>query len=239
MGTCALVLGASELRAHTVVIDLDLSTPGIQSTRSVVRNSTFLAGVVMISDGSTPITSVALATMWNDAPGVLTAVSPTVASGGAGIFGFPSRHVADQTVVVADDPMPSLGLAAFDVGTQGAFQSTDGGVGVYGDFLNTAPLAGELALWRIELRATGALGSSSDVAAFGVIDSGSAATSFVPSVVGSGGVEFFDSGVFGGGGTGAYGATSLGVGTVTVIPEPSVSLLSALCSLGVWARRRR
>lgn len=252
-GGLALAFLASALvaKGHSLLVDLDPITPGFQTAVAVTPGTIVTADIHLVSDGVTPLTGFALALNYNDTPGVLAPVTPTIAGPVAGAMAAP----IDLGLGVATAPgaaLAPLGVPVFGVGPGGPFTATDGGAGIY-DFAGAPiplpPLGGTIILESVMFAAVGPIGTMSDIAPLGVVVPGAPPGVAAPPVVAAGpGFEFYDAG-----GLGSYaalpfapganpafpgGLPAVGPGTVAIIPEPG-SLLLSLGGLGLLLRRRR
>lgn len=255
LGMAGMVMGASDVEAHALVVDMDMGTAGIQSGISAAPASIVTVGVYLIDDGSSPLSGVGLSLNFNDGP--LTVVSP-----GAPMVGEPP--VAGVVDLVSGGPvasgtfLTSAGLPASGAGPGGAFTGTDGGGGYFeptggafpgiGFFGGTA--GAEILLMTLDLTVVGPAGSGTTISPVGILPiGGGPGAPADPKLVGPlapGGAPFWDGDFFAGGG--GYLAApvpassypdAITPGTLTVTPEPGVGILGILGLVGLIGARRR
>lgn len=248
-----LVGSASLANAHSIIVDMDPVTPGFQTAIAVPAGTVVMADIHLVDDGVTPISGYGLATNFNDTPGTLALMPPTVAGPGVLAVGGPLDLVAGVPTGVGV-PLAPAGVLPFGFGPGGPFLGSDGGAGYYdaGGFAwpGMPGLGGTIILETVTFTAIGPVGTFSDVAPLGIIMPGApgGGVAVPPILPGPGGVEFYDAGI------GSYGAVGFAPGanplfpgglpammpgTVGIIPEPSVSLLGALGFAGLLLRRKR
>ncbi len=142
------LLFAEDGRSQSYIVDVETGTPGIQTATSVtVGTPSVPVEIIMLSPGpgfmATGFTSYAVATEYNDVPGILTLVP--VAPGfpaafdpsGIGISAASATPIFD---ILAPPPAPpigpgaplaTLGFLPAATGAAGPFTASDGGVGVF------------------------------------------------------------------------------------------------------------
>ena len=132
---------ADQSEGHTLTVDVDAATPGIQATAAYLPGTLFMVDIILTSSGVAfpVIDSFQMDVQFNDTPGVITYGGLTLSGGGiGGLVG------AGATDVVAGGPAPPgtplaplspAGALAFGAGIAGgsgmAFTANDGGTGIY------------------------------------------------------------------------------------------------------------
>ena len=269
VGTTFTVLALTHGAAgHALIVDVDIATPGIQSSISVLPGTPVAVDIYVVDDGTgTLMTGYGIATNFNDTPGVLAISTPTVAGPLAGTIPTPF----DLAAGVPTGPgafLAPIGLAPFGFGPGGAFTASNGGTGYYdATAAPTGPtipfalpgfLGGTALLETIGFTAVGPIGSASDIAPLGILVGGPPPGA-LPPIFGPGGVEFYDDSAGAPGGLGGYLAAPTGPippgpafpagvpgglgpvtpGTIFIIPEPRTFLFGVLTTMFVLLRRRR
>lgn len=234
-------VGLATVEGHTLAVDMDLGTPGIQSSASAASGSVLTVGIVLVDDGVSGSTGVGLSLNFNDAGPVVAQASP--------VFGGPPAAGVDDLVtnspVGNGVPLAVVPVGPFGVGSGGPYAATTEGVGYFNPFggsLGFGAFFGfpgnEVLLMTVNLQVIGSVGSTTDLAPAGILPfaPGFAADpkAFGPLVVG--GAHFWDADPFTM--AGGYPATAITPGSLTVVPEPG-SLALLVLGAGLLGRRRR
>jgi hypothetical protein len=256
---------ATGVHGHSLIVDVDVVTPGIQTTISVLPGTVVPVDIHLVDDGTfAPMTGYGIATNYNDTPGALGIFAPTVAGPLAGGVAAPFDLVAGVPTGPGLVLIPA-GLPAFGFGPGGPFTATNGGTGYFDGLPPFGPnppfplpgfIGGTVVLESITFVALGLPGMSSDIAPLGILAPGPPLGA-APAIGGPFGLEFYDNSAGAPGGLGGYPAIPVGAfgpnpsfplgslglppvtpGTITIIPEPS-GLLIGLLSLGSLLLRRR
>lgn len=214
------------------------------SNRRVPRETPVLPGTLvpvdihLVDDGVTPITAYGGGTSFNDTPGVLGLMPPTVSGPVVGGILVPADLATAFPAAPVGTPLGPLGIPPFGAGPGGPSTGTDGGAGIYdlagAAWIGMPGLGGTVVCETVTFTAMGPIGSVSDVAPLGILGPPGPPVGAVPPVFGPGGLEFYDAT-----GLGAYGAVGFAPGanpafpaglpavrpgTIGIIPEPGGAL---------------
>ena len=249
-----LLLGclARRAEAHAVVVDMDTTTPGIQTAFTATVGTVVPVDIYIVSDGATPVNAYGFDVEFNDFPGIVTLASATVFDpSGVGLGAAPTPvDYTSGAPIVPGVALTPAGIPPFGIGPGGPFAGNDTGAGMYdisgaGLFFGLAMPAAGTPVLAETVSFTAATVGTTDIAPLGIITPGMGAGPFPPPPPVPGGFEFYDGFVTvasfpaAAAGTGFPAGINPGTLTVIPIPEPVVSMLLVLGLAAVGCGRFR